>query len=257
MAGGMIHEMREFFRRFLTPAVRAILFLNVGIFLFTVTILALFDPRDYFFKLFCQMPYLAVLRFQIWRFFTYMFLHADGMHLLFNMMALWFFAPRLEMRWGTKRFLKFYFICGVGAAVVHSIFTLLFGAKTPLSDGEAVRGVEYMIGASGAIYGILLAYALYWPDETVLLYFVIPMRIKYMVLLFGALEFIGSVNRAGSHISHITHLGGLLTAFLYLRGWTLFRSGFGRGLFAPRKPKRMIKRYYRDDDGRIYIEFDE
>ena len=252
----MIHEIREFLRRFLTPAVRWLLFLNVGIFLFTVTILTLFDPRDYFFKLFCQMPYLAVLRFQIWRFFTYMFLHADGMHLLFNMMALWFFAPRLEMRWGAKGFLKFYFICGVGAAVVHSIFTLFFGAKTLLPDGEVVRGVEYMIGASGAIYGILLAYALYWPDETVLLYFVIPMRIKYMVLLFGLVEFIGSVNRAGSHISHITHLGGLLTAFLYLRGWTLFRDGMGGGWFH-RRSKRMIKRYYRDDDGRIYIEFEE
>ena len=250
----MIQEIRAFFRRFLTPAVMGILFLNVGIFLFSAIILPLFDTRSYFFKLFCQMPYLAVLRFQIWRFFTYMFLHADGMHLLFNMMALWFFGPRLEMRWGTRGFLKFYFLCGVGAAVVHSAFTLLFGTRT-LYNGEVVRGVEFMIGASGAIYGVLLAYALNWPDDTVLLYFVIPMRIKYMVLLFGILEFIGSVGRAGSPISHITHLGGLLTAFFYLRGWTLFRGGPGG--FSRRRPKRKIKRYYRDSDGRIYIEFEE
>ena len=252
----MIKEIREFLRRHLTSAVRWILFVNVGIFLFSAIILSLIDYNDTFFKTFSQMPYFAVHRFQIWRFFTYMFLHADGMHLLFNMLALWFFAPRLEMRWGAKGFLKFYFLCGVGAAVVHSLFTLLFGTRTILYDGEVVRGMEYMIGASGAIYGILLAYALYWPDETVLLYFVIPMRIKYMVLLFGIMEFIGSVNRAGSHISHITHLGGLLTAFLYLRGWTLFRGGRGGGWFATH-PKRIIKRYYRDDDGRIYIEFEE
>ena len=110
------------------------------------------------------------------------------------------------------------------------------------------------MGASGAIYGILFAYAFYWPDETVLLNFFIPMKVKYMVLLFGTLEFVNTIGGSGSNVSHITHLGGLLTAFLYLGGWRMFRGGGG---FFGRRPHRMVKRYYRDADGHIYMEMEE
>jgi membrane associated rhomboid family serine protease len=249
----MLDEIRDFFKHYLTPAVRWILFINVGIFLAQYTILLLLHLNEKFLDLFSQVPYYAVNRLQIWRFVTYMFLHGGGMHLLFNMMALWFFAPRLENHWGSRGFLKFYFICGVGAAIVHAVFTFIFGVRVHDASGKFIWGTEAMLGASGAIYGILLAYAMYWPNETVLLNFFIPMKVKYMVLLFGIMEFIGTVGVAGSGISHITHLGGLLTAFLYLKGG----SFLGRGGLFRRRPKKLVKRYYRDNDGRIYIEFDK
>jgi membrane associated rhomboid family serine protease len=250
----MFDEIRDFLKRYLTPAVMWILLINVGILLAQFTILTLLHLDEKFFLLFCQIPFYAVSKYQIWRFVTYMFLHGNGMHLLFNMMALWFFAPRLENHWGTKGFLKFYLICGVGAAIVHAIFTFIFGARGRIPSGEFVWGMEAMLGASGAIYGLLLAYAMYWPNETVLLNFFIPMKVKYMVLIFGIMEFFGSIGPSGSGISHITHLGGLLTAFLYLQGGRYL--GGGGGLFR-RGPKKVVKRYYRDPAGRIYIEFDK
>lgn len=238
----MFHEIRGFFRRYLTPVVRWIFFINVGILLIQYTVLVAIGWDEKFILYFSQIPVLAVRHFQVWRFATYMFLHGDGMHLLMNMLTLWFFAPRLEMRWGGRNFLKFYFICGIGAAVVHAIWVFIFGR-------EAI-----MIGASGALYGVLLAYALNWPDDTVLLSFFIPMKVKYMVLLFGIVAFINSIGAraSGSNISHITHLGGLLTAFIYLSGWRIFKRGFFR-----RSPRRLVKRYYRDSNGNIYTQMDE
>jgi len=248
VTGGIFHEIRSFFRRYLTPAVRWIIFANVGILLFQYVVLMALGWFEKSMFLFCQIPGKAVFKLQLWRFVTYMFLHGSGMHLLFNMLALWFFGPRLESRWGTGGFFRFYFICGIGAAVVHAVFTLLTG-----------QGGQMMIGASGAIYGVLLAYALYWPDHPVYLYFFIPMKVKYVVLLFGIVEFLNTIGTTGSHVSHITHLGGLLTAFLYLRGWRIFPNLFRGGFFGGgrRRPKRLVKRYYRDSDGRIYIDFDE
>lgn len=244
--------------RYLNPATKWILITNVGVFLFQYIILQILGLREQFTLLFCQIPYFAVQKLQVWRFVTYMFLHGGGMHLLFNMLALFFFAGRLEARWGIKGFLKFYFICGIGAAIVHAIFTYLFG-KPVLYNGELIRGFQPMLGASGAIYGILLAFAFYWPDQKVLLYFFIPIKIKYLVVIFGVLEFMGTVGAAGSNISHITHLGGLLTAFLYLRGWNKVSNLFGgRGGFrGGGRGRRVVKRYYRDSDGKIYVEFDE
>jgi len=254
LSEGMFEEMRRFFRRYLTPAVRWILFINVGILLLQFTLLLMVGWDEKFVTFFSQIPYYAVWRLQVWRFVTYMFLHGGGMHLLFNMLALWFFGPRLESRWGTGGFLKFYLICGIGAAVVHADFTLLFGAKGLTETGKIVRGMQMMVGASGAIYGVLLAYALYWPNETVLLNFFIPMKVKYMVLLFGVMEFLGTIGASGSRVSHITHLGGLLVAFLYLRGWQRFGK-FGGGFF--RRHKRIVKKYHRDPDGTIYVDYEE
>jgi rhomboid family protein len=251
---GFFYDMNSFFKRYLTPAVKWILFINVGILLLQATVLQMAGLNNLFMNLFSQMPYFAVRRFQIWRFFTYMFLHGGGSHLIFNMIALWFFGPRLESRWGTKGFLKFYFACGVGAALVHAIYTLTFGYRVIYHD-EIVRGMIPMIGASGAIYGILLAFALYWPDQPVYLYMLIPMKIKYVMILFGVIEFINTIGASGSNISHITHLGGLVTAFIYLKGWRMIKMGRGGGFFK-RGPKKVVKRYYRDSEGRIYYDFD-
>ena len=242
MASDTIREIKGFFQQHLTPVVRWIFFINVGVLLMQYTVLAAIGWDGKFLYYFSQNPSLSIRRFQVWRFITYMFLHGDGMHLLMNMFALWFFAPRLEMLWGGRNFFKFYFVCGIGAAIVHVIWGFIFGKN------------DMMIGASGALYGILLAYAFNWPDDTVLMNFFIPMKVKYMVLLFGFVAFINSIGAraSGSNISHITHLGGLLTAFLYLRGWRFFKKTFFR-----RSQKRLVKRYYRDANGNIYTQIEE
>jgi membrane associated rhomboid family serine protease len=207
-----LRDANSFLDRHLTPGTKLIFLVNILVFLGIVLLLPIFRLSRQFVVLFAQIPALAIYGFQVWRFVTYMFVHASGMHVLLNMLMLWFFAPPLEMRWGKRGFLKFYFVTGVGAGIIHAIFCLITGQM-----GQA------MIGASGAIYGILLAFALLFPDQVVLLYFFIPIKVKYLVIILGALEFFGSVGSAtglgyGDNISHITHLGGLAVAYMYLRG---------------------------------------
>lgn len=219
-------ELNLFLSRFLSPAVRYILLINVGVFLFFVIFAAFFrklGPEIYVYL--AQVPHLAVLKGFVWQFVTYMFLHAlnNPLHLIFNMLVLWFFAPRLEYLWGTRRFWRFYLIVGVGAGLFHTVVAFLTGnTYVPL------------VGASGAIYGIMLAYALFWPDDTVLLYFAIPVKIKYLMIILGVITFLNSVSgpATGGGISHITHLGGLMVAFVYLKGWKYIgknRTGGGGG----------------------------
>ena len=139
----------------------------------------------------------------VWQLFTYMFLHGGLFHLAFNMFALWMFGRELEHDWGTAAFLRYYLVCGIGAGLV-TLF-VLWGQVTPT------------IGASGAIYGILLAFGLTYPDRYIYLWFIVPIKARYMVLLFGGLELVASMQGTGGGIAHFTHLGGLLVGFLYLR----------------------------------------
>jgi membrane associated rhomboid family serine protease len=147
---------------------------------------------------------------QIWRLASYMFLHAGFMHILFNMLALWMFGTELEHRWGTRYFLKFYFVTGVGAGILTVLFSLL-----PF-EFAAQLYPAIIIGASGAIYGLLLAYAFYFPDRLIY-YIVFPIPAKYFVLLMGAIALSGSMGGSGG-VANATHLGGLLVAYLLLKG---------------------------------------
>ena len=147
------------------------------------------------------------LRGMIWQPLTYMFLHdPTGFgHILFNMLTLWMFGADLEREWGTRRFLHYYFVCGVGAGICDIVANLVF--QTP--------GVP-TIGASGAIYGVLLAFGLLYPTRTVFFSFLFPIQARYFVMIMGAIAFLSSFNRA-SAVSNIAHLGGMLFGFLYLR----------------------------------------
>ena len=147
----------------------------------------------------------------VWQLVTYMFVHGGVLHLLFNMLALWMFGTELERRWGSRGFLKFYFVTGVGAGVLTILFSLL-----PFDFAAQLYNIP-IIGASGAIYGLLLAYALYFPDRPIYMYFVFPIPAKYFVIIMGALAFYSSVAEQ-SGIANATHLGGLLVAYLYLKG---------------------------------------
>jgi membrane associated rhomboid family serine protease len=155
-------------------------------------------------------PIFVVRYFWIWQVATYMFLHGGVFHLVFNMLALWMFGSELEDRWRTRFFLKFYFVTGVGAGILTVLFSLLpFGPSQQLLRSN-------VIGASGAIYGLLLAYAMYFPERQVYMYFVFPIPVRVFVAIIGAIAFLSSLGDS-SGVASATHLGGLAIAYVYLK----------------------------------------
>ena len=151
----------------------------------------------------------------VWQLATYMFLHAGPFHLIFNMLMLWMFGTELERVWGTRFFLKFYFVTGIGAAVLTILASLLpFGPVRVLYNSN-------IIGASGAIYGVLLAYALYFPDRQIYYMMLFPIPARVFVAIMGALALLFSLSESGG-VANATHLGGLLVAYAYL---TTLRKG--------------------------------
>src|SRR6185312_7938166 len=146
----------------------------------------------------------------IWQIATYMFLHGGVFHIAFNMLALWMFGAELERMWGTRYFLKFYLVTGIGAGALTVLFSLLpFGFAQQLQH-------SIVIGASGAIYGLLLAYAMYFPDRPIYMYFLFPIPAKIFVAIMGAIAFFSSLSEAGG-VANATHLGGLIVAYLFLK----------------------------------------
>jgi membrane associated rhomboid family serine protease len=140
------------------------------------------------------------------------------MHILMNMLTLWMFGSALEQVWGTRRFLKYYFYCGLGAAACIVAFNLALG-----------MGNTRTIGASGAVYGLLLAFGVLFPRVTVLFMFLFPIQARWMVIIIGTMVFLSTITEAGGPISNIGHLGGMLTGYLLLRGGVLDRASKKRG----------------------------
>ncbi len=212
----------------LSQAIKTLIAVNVGAFLLGLIVPALI-PR-------LGLTPAAVLReFAVWQPLTYMFLHGGIGHLLFNMLALWMFGTDLERTWGTRFFVRYYFVTGIGAALVTIAWSLL-----PLPYADALFRA-LVVGASGAIYGLLLAYGMYFPHRTVLV-FLFPVPARYAVMIFGAIAFLSSVQGAGDGVAHVAHLGGLLVGYLYLKGrrgpldeikyrWLKWRLGRTRSKF--------------------------
>ena len=140
---------------------------------------------------------------RIWQPFTYLFIHKDFLHVFFSMFVLWMFGSELESIWGRKAFLRYYFTTGVSAGFVWLMLNLSNANHT-------------LAGASGAVYGILLAFGMMFPNRTVYLYFLFPIKVKYLVMVLVATEFILSMSTT-SDISHITHLSAVVIGFVYLR----------------------------------------
>jgi len=162
--------------------------------------------------------------FQIWQLFTYMFMHGGFTHILFNMFALWMFGMEIENLWGSKKFLYYYLLAGVAAGLFQLFLTPL------LSGGSAVT-----IGASGAVYGVLIAFGMLFPDRHIYLYFLFPIRAKYLIGFLIILEFL-LVDSAGSNVAHLAHLGGALAGFLFIM--------LDKSIDSPVKRKFMGSRYY-------------
>ena len=153
-------------------------------------------------------PYLVSHKLFLWQLVTYLFLHAGFFHIIFNLFALWMFGSDLERLWGPRRFLFYFFLTGIGAGLCEVLL-------------QPARAFPPTVGNSGAVYGILLAYGLLFPDRPILFSLIIPMKAKWLVLIMGAIEFLSSLATPGSVISHIAHLGGMLFGLFYLRGRSL------------------------------------
>jgi membrane associated rhomboid family serine protease len=161
-----------------------------------------------------------VLNGFVWQPFTYMWLHADFWHIFGNMLALYFFGPEVERLWGTRKFVRFYLACGAGAAAFIVPFNIIY-------EG----GMVGTVGASAAVYGVLMAFAYYFPNRLVLLMFVIPIKVKYLawayiILTLVLLRDTMTNPGLGGNISHIGHLGGIAIAGTYLYLWPYVRRSF-------------------------------
>lgn len=185
--------------RLFTDAIKLLVTVNLSIFLLQT----ISGQERVLFELFGLVPRQTWSHFMIWQPFTYLFFHGHIWHVLINMFVLWMFGSELEMVWGKKEFLKYYFLTGVGSGIVTALFHL--NSTVPV------------VGASGAVYGILLAYALLFPNRYVFLYFLIPIRVKYFVIVIGALAFFSSINPGYSQVSHLTHFSGMAIGFFYLK----------------------------------------
>lgn len=178
--------------------------------------------------------------FHMHQLFTYMFLHGGFTHLLFNMFALWMFGCVVESTWGPRRFLLFYTLCGIGAGLfqeaaqlVH-FFTICPGNGFPLSAfmqvahaNSAYLNLWTTVGASGAIYGILLAFAMLYPDERIFVFpLPVPVKAKWLVAGYAVIEVVMAMSMPGDGVAHLAHLGGMLVGWLLIRYW---RSHPGAG----------------------------
>lgn len=205
---GFFDEINRFLNYYLTPAVKTILLINVAV-CFALILINMFSSSgaDRLIMLLAQNPYLSVKHLHIWQFLTYMFVHAEFWHLFFNMIVLCFFAPTLERRWGTRSFWRFYLTAGVGAGIMHAIITLLFH----LPEQRA-----FIIGASGAIYGVMLAFAAYYPEQPVYVWAVLPIKVKYLMIILVLFAFFSTAGGYNTGISNLTHLTGVGVAYVWL-----------------------------------------
>jgi len=181
----------------LTPVVKYLLIANVAIFFLQQVLPNILEQWG------AYNTRLAVNQFQVWRFFTYMFLHGGVSHILFNMLGVWMFGTQIEALWGQRTFLIYYIVCGVGGSLLYGIFALLG------------IGGGWMLGASGALMGLLLAYGMTYPNNRIFLMGILPIKAKYMVVLYGMMDLL-SIPK-GDGVAHLAHLGGLLAGFIFIQ----------------------------------------
>lgn len=190
--------------RMLPQGVKHLLIINVLMYLITI---ALESHGLYRITNALALWPLGVGMFHVWQPVSYMFMHASIDHIFFNMFALWMFGYILENYWGTQRFLVYYLVCGVGAAAVNMAIAALTGTVHPT------------VGASGAVYGILLAFGMMFPNERIYLYFLMPIKAKWFVIGYAAIELFEGVFHSNDGVAHFAHLGGMLFGLLLILYW--------------------------------------
>ncbi len=229
----------------LPPVVKNLLIINGIFFLATI---ALHNGLGIDLVRYLGLHYPLSKDFGVWQLVSYMFMHGGFAHILFNMFALWMFGNVLENVWGPKRFLNYYLITGIGAGIIQLIvawvrLSFVEAELHPeqiaivLQNGAEVlrKGMNYTdpnmadlnliintstVGASGAVFGILLAFGMMFPNSLIYVYFAIPVKAKYFVMIYGAIElYMGFANNPGDNVAHFAHLGGMVFGFLLIQYW--------------------------------------
>lgn len=178
--------------------------------------------------------------FHFHQLFTYMFMHAGFEHIFFNMFAVWMFGRVLEQYWGPRKFLLYYIVCGIGAGVVQEIvqfihYETVLSAYTSVNTGSGIIPMQdYLnmlvtVGASGAVYGILLAFGMLFPNQQLFIIpFPFPIKAKYFVIGYAVLELVlGLANNSGDNVAHFAHLGGMIFGFILIMYWKKKRNNYG------------------------------
>jgi len=226
----------------LPPVVKNLLIINGIMFLATWV----FETRGINLASTFGLHYFTAQNFEIWQIITYMFMHGSFAHLFFNMFALWMFGSTLENTWGTNRFLIYYVVCGIGAGLIQLLVIGLQidslsqnispeiiqmikenGAQL-LHEGKNYEGEmgalnramnSVTVGASGSVFGLLLAFGMMYPNSVIYIYFLLPLKAKWFVIIYGALELFYGVAGTNDGIAHFAHLGGMLFGFFLILYW--------------------------------------
>lgn len=236
--------------QFFPPVIKTLLIANAAVFLGMIFLgnfrIGEFYFEQFFYQGFALWP--LGYGFGFWQLFTYMFMHANFTHILFNMLALWMFGMELEHVMGSKKFLIYYLLCGFGGGLANLLIAPMFTSVGPT------------VGASGAVYGVLLAFGMMFPDRPIYIYFLLPIKAKYFVVMYMAIEIFSVGSMDG--VAHFAHLGGALVGFLYL-----IADGYqiGSSYYAPRdneniftkmtgfgRQKKQEEYYQNVSDAKIY-----
>lgn len=220
-------RMGEF--QILPPVVKNLLIINALFFLADVVL----GFKGIDLSNWLGLHYFQASGFAFWQPVTYMFMHGNFGHLFFNMFALWMFGAAVENYWGVKKFLIYYFVAGVGAALVYELwqyidFNYIMHVQdysgVQISLKETITVDQFMnrftmVGASGAVYGLLLAFGMLFPNSLIYIYFLIPVKAKWFVLIYGGIEVLYCIFASSDGIAHIAHLGGMLFGLLLILLW--------------------------------------
>jgi membrane associated rhomboid family serine protease len=212
--------------RVLPPVVKNLLIINVLLYLATFTMNRFhIDLTDYL-----GLHFFMASDFKAYQLITYMFMHGNFEHLFFNMFALWMFGNTLENMWGSKRFLLFYMVCGIGAGLCQEVVQYIQYATSlaqydsvNLGGGQVISMASYLnlmntVGASGAIYGLLLAFGMMFPNSMIYLYFFVPIKAKWFVIGYAVIELVSGFI-GGGNVAHFAHLGGMLFGLILILVW--------------------------------------
>lgn len=194
---------------FFPPVIKNLIILNVAIYILqlitqeTGFMVGAVSLGQWFAETFYLWP-VTSSNFQIWQIISYMFLHGSFTHILFNMLMLWMFGMEVENTWGSRNFLIFYFTCGIAAAFANLFIAPIFAPAGPT------------IGASGGVYGVLVAFAMMFPNRYIYIYFLLPVKAKYLITVLVAFELYNGITSSIDGIAHMAHLGGAFVAAIWV-----------------------------------------
>ena len=228
----------------LTPVVKVLLLLCAALFVLSLAL----EASGFSLSAILGFVPGKLLQGWIWQPFTYAFLHAGVFHILFNLLVLWSIGSELEALWGSVNFIAYFFTCTVGAALCYGFFSVLGIGPGPMSP---------VVGSSGAVYGLLLAYGILFGNRVMYFFMLFPMPAKYFVMVLGAVELVSSVFYSKSGIAHLAHLGGMVSGFVFLVAMAAWRRRAKEGFHKDQERQERQRRMQRASHLKLVKEEDE